>query len=72
MTESLAMTHDAMRIEMDRLEARRAVAVLAGEMAVVEDLLSDHLLYCRSTGIIDSKPIFLDKIAPRRSIFHAF
>lgn len=66
------MTDNAILIEMDRLEARRAAAVLAGDMAALSPMLSDHLLYCHSTGVIDSKAVFIDKIVGRRSIFHDF
>ncbi len=58
--------------EMEQLEARRAQAVLTGDIATLDEMLSDHLLYCHSTGVIDSKQIFIDKIVNRLSIFHAF
>ncbi|QUT06831.1 nuclear transport factor 2 family protein [Sphingobium phenoxybenzoativorans] len=66
------MAGDSLRNEMDRLEARRAQAVLDGDLEVLDDMLSNHLLYCHSTGIIDSKQIFIDKIVKKLSIFHDF
>lgn len=58
--------------EMERLEARRAQAVLSGDVPTLTEMLSDHLMYCHSTGVIDSKTVFIDKIVNRLSIFHDF
>lgn len=57
---------------MDALEQRRAQAVLAGDVARLDAMLSDDLIYCHSTGVIDGKADFIGKIVERRSIFHDF
>jgi hypothetical protein len=58
--------------EMNALESRRTAAVIARDIRSLRDMLSDGLMYCHSTGVIDSKTEFLAKIAEARSIFHAF
>jgi hypothetical protein len=66
------MAGETLAAEMQALEDRRTKAVIAKDLATLDAMLSDGLLYCHSTGMIDSKAVFLDKIAAGRSIFHAF
>lgn len=66
------MPAETLLTEMNALEASRARAVLAKDSDRLRQMLSDQLMYCHSTGVIDTKEEFLAKIAEGRSIFHAF
>jgi Domain of unknown function (DUF4440) len=44
------------------LEDRRYAAMLAGDIAVLDELLSDRLAYTHSTGGRDTKASYLEKV----------
>lgn len=66
------MTNDAILLELNALEECRSKAVIGRDIALLHQMHSDQLMYCHSTGVIDSKKDFISKIAHGRSIFHAF
>ena len=54
------------------LENRRARAVMARDLAAVDSLLADGLLYCHSTGLIEGKATYIAKLAEGTATYHEF
>jgi ketosteroid isomerase-like protein len=52
------------------LEERRYAAMMAGDIATLDILLSNQLVYTHSSGDRDSKAEYLDKVAARQFIYH--
>lgn len=52
----------AIAAELLRLEDERSRAVLAGNIAVLERLMSDDIVYTHSTGRLDTKRSFIASI----------
>jgi len=52
-------------------EARRCAAMLAGDVARLEALLSDGLTFVHATGVADDKPTLLKKMAAGGIVYHA-
>ena len=59
MTNSLAA-------EISAQEDRRYAAMIAKDVAALEELLAEELVYTHSTGLVDSKRSYIDAIAARR------
>lgn len=56
------MTDQQAEQEIRRRETRRFDAVVRGEIAVLEDILSDDLTYTHATGTFETKAEFLAKL----------
>jgi len=54
------------------LENRRAQAVMDRDLVAANALLSDSLLYCHSTGLIEGKQPYLAKLAEGSATYHMF
>jgi len=61
---------DASLVQAQQLEDRRARAVLAKDMAALDDLLSADLLYCHSNGVIDTKGSYTAAVASPDFHYH--
>jgi len=57
------MTHDTDLVALiHELEERRYAAMIAGDIAALEALLSDRLAYTHSNAEIDTKQSYLEKV----------
>lgn len=54
------------------LESRRARAVMERDLATVDAVLAEGLLYCHSTGLIEGKATYLAKLAEGTATYHVF
>jgi ketosteroid isomerase-like protein len=52
------------------LEDRRYAAMIAGDVATLDNLLSDQAVYTHSSGDRDTKIEYLDKVAAKQFIYH--
>lgn len=52
-------------------EAERSAAMLAGDVARLEALLSERLTFVHATGVPDDKPTLLKKMAAGGIVYHA-
>ena len=59
--------HDLVR----EAEAARSAAMLAGDVARLDGLLSDRLTFVHATGAVDDKPALLRKMAAGGIVYHA-
>lgn len=57
------MSTDTQAAEVWALEEARRIAMVQGDIAALEKLVSDAMLYTHSSGGQDSKPSWLSKIA---------
>ena len=55
--------------EIEALENRRYAAMLAGDIAALEDLLHSELVYSHSTGGMDTKEIYLAALRDRVTVY---
>ena len=65
-------TDDAVVDLAQRLEDRRARAVMERDLPTLDTILADGLLYCHSTGLIDDKAAYLVKLAEGTATYHHF
>ena len=56
------MPNDAAREEIKALEDKRYRAMIAGDVAVLDDLCSDDLIYTHSKADYDDKQSYLHKV----------
>ncbi|WP_189510069.1 nuclear transport factor 2 family protein [Mesorhizobium sp. M1D.F.Ca.ET.043.01.1.1] len=61
---------DEVRRLIEALEQKRYSAMLASDVATLEDLLDDDLVYTHSFGERDDKAGYLKKVANRFFIYH--
>jgi len=59
------MPNDAAREEIKALEDKRYRAMIAGDVAVLDDLCSDDLIYTHSKADYDDKQSYLHKVGTR-------
>ena len=59
------MPNDAAREEVKALENKRYRAMIAGDVAVLDDLCSDDLIYTHSKADYDDKQSYLHKVGTR-------
>jgi ketosteroid isomerase-like protein len=59
------MPNDAAREEIKALEDKRYRAMIAGDVAVLDDLCSDDLIYTHSKADYDDKQSYLRKVGTR-------
>ena len=52
--------------EIRALEDRRYAAMLAGDAAVLDEVLDLELRYTHSSGIVDTKPSYIDGVRQKR------
>lgn len=50
-------------------ERKRCDAMLRGNASALEAMLADELIYGHSTGVVDSKHSYLDKIRSGRNVY---
>jgi L-threonate 2-dehydrogenase len=55
--------------EIRALEDRRYRAMIDGDVAALETLLGDELVYTHSTSLVDSKASYLDKLRSRKVVY---
>jgi ketosteroid isomerase-like protein len=60
---------DAVRARIRRLEDRRYAAIIDGDVAVLDELLSDQLVYTHSTGARETKAMYLARVRSRPSAY---
>ncbi|MFE6904611.1 nuclear transport factor 2 family protein [Streptomyces sp. NPDC057717] len=53
------------------LESRRADLLTAGDVGGLTGLLSEHLYYAHSTGLVDSRQAFLEKFKNGEFVFQS-
>lgn len=58
--------------EIEALEKSWQKAIVAKDTATLEKLLADDLLYGHASGILDTKPIYLDKLKSGRQKYASF
>ena len=56
----------SVRAAITQLEGRRYAAMLAGDVRVLDDVLSERLVYGHTKGNRDTKKTYLDKLASGR------
>jgi ketosteroid isomerase-like protein len=61
---------DEVRRLIEALEQKRYSAMLASDVAALEDLLDDDLVYTHSFGERDDKTGYLKKVANRFFVYH--
>ncbi|MER8828725.1 nuclear transport factor 2 family protein [Mesorhizobium sp. M0938] len=61
---------DEVRRLIEILEQKRYSAMLGSDVAVLEDLLDDDLVYTHSFGERDDKVAYLKKVASRFFVYH--
>jgi hypothetical protein len=54
------------------LDKQWSDAIVKGDTAALEKLLSDDLVYAHATGILDTKTSYLAKIKERRQVYKSF
>jgi ketosteroid isomerase-like protein len=64
-----AARRDGVQDEVRALEDRRYRAMIDGDVAVLEPLLGDDLVYTHSTSLVDSKASYLDKLRSRKVVY---
>ncbi len=52
-------------------EANRCTAMLAGDVAALDALLSENLTFVHATGAVDGKAVFLQKVAAAAILYHS-
>jgi hypothetical protein len=52
------MTND----DIEQLDANWANALMANDVALLDQILAPHLIYGHASGVLDSKTLFLDKL----------
>ena len=60
---------DGVQQEIQALEDRRYRAMLEGDVAALEPLLGDDLVYTHSSALIDTKTSYLDKLRSKKVIY---
>lgn len=55
---------------VEELENRRYAAMLASDVAVLDEMLDDDLIYSHSLGDRDGKASYLDKVARGVFVYH--
>lgn len=55
--------------EIRALEDRRYQAMVTGDLATLETLLGDDLVYTHSTSLVDSKTSYLEKLAAKKVVY---
>ncbi|MBX3567886.1 MAG: nuclear transport factor 2 family protein [Rhizobiaceae bacterium] len=55
---------------IETLEARRYAAMLASDVAALDEMLDDDLVYTHSLGDRDGKASYLDKVARGVFVYH--
>ncbi|MFD3590410.1 nuclear transport factor 2 family protein [Streptomyces sp. NPDC058683] len=70
--EEVPMSGDAdvLRLAME-LETRRAGLLVSGDVEGLAGLLSEHLYYAHSTGLLDSKGSFIEKFRNGTLVFRS-
>ena len=71
-TLTKVLTGEALIELAQGLENRRARAVMERDLPTLETILSDGLLYCHSTGLIEGKAAYLGKLAEGTATYHEF
>ena len=68
------MGRHIMTIETDilALESKRFAAMIAGDLAALEDLFTPHVVYTHSSGAVDSRESILAGIASKKFDYKAF
>ena len=54
------------------LDKQWSDAIIKGDTATLDKLLSDDLVYAHATGIVDTKASYLAKIKERRQVYKSF
>ena len=54
------------------LDKQWSDAIVKGDTATLDKLLSDDLVYAHATGIVDTKASYLAKIKERRQVYKSF
>ncbi|SJM31125.1 nuclear transport factor 2 family protein [Mesorhizobium delmotii] len=65
-----AVLADEVRRLIEVVEQKRYSAMLASDVAALEDLLDDNLVYTHSFGERDDKAGYLEKVANRFFVYH--
>jgi 3-hydroxyisobutyrate dehydrogenase-like beta-hydroxyacid dehydrogenase/ketosteroid isomerase-like protein len=60
---------DGVQREIRALEDRRYRAMIDSDVAALETLLGDDLVYTHSTSLVDSKASYLDKLRSRKVVY---
>ena len=66
------MTNQQVEQEIWQLETRRFEAVVRGDVAALEGILSDDLTYTHATGVFETKAEFLGKIKSGQLKYESF
>jgi ketosteroid isomerase-like protein len=60
--------------EIDQVRAaeqRRAAAMIAADVDAIADLLDERLIYCHSSGVVDTRESYLDELRKSEYTYHA-
>ena len=60
---------DGIQHEIRALEDRRYRAMIDGDVAALEMLLGDDLVYTHSTSLVDSKGTYLEKLRSKKVVY---
>ncbi len=60
---------DGIQHEIRALEDRRYRAMIDGDVAALETLLGDDLVYTHSTSLVDSKGTYLEKLRSKKVVY---
>ncbi len=60
---------EAITREIRALEDRRYQAMIAGDLATLEALLGDDLVYTHSTSLVDGKASYLEKLRAKKVVY---
>lgn len=66
------MTDQQTEQEIRRQEARRFEAIVRGDVAALEQILSDDLTYTHATGVFETKAEFIGKMKSGQLKYEAF
>ena len=66
------MTNQQVEQEIWQLETRRFEAVVRGDVAALEGILSDDLTYTHATGVFETKAEFLGKMKSGQLKYESF
>ncbi len=66
------MTSQQAEQEIRRQEARRFEAVVRGDVAALDEILSEDLAYTHATGVFETKPEFIAKLTSGQLKYESF